>query len=124
MKNIKFIKEITDYVADDKAIISKTIIGNCVYYNLANGNKVKLWCYDYGVSAEVINKKDGKIDSIDFPFANYFAPTQCSANAPKWTQHIDGNKWYFENTYQHVLPKYSDYMRLAEALETYILMYA
>lgn len=119
MKNVKFIKEITSYLVQER-----TIIGNCVYYNLANGNKVKLWCYDYGVSAEVINKKDGKIDSVDFPFANYFAPTQCSANAPKWTQHIDGNKWYFENTYQHVLPKYSDYMRLAEALETYILMYA
>lgn len=119
MKNIKFIKKITDYVRKDRIIV-----GNCVYYNLANGNKVKLWCYERGVRAEVINKIDGKVDSIDFPFANYFEPTQCTINAPKWTQRIDGNEWYFERVYDHVLPKESDYMNLAEALESYITMYA
>ena len=118
MENIKFIKKITDYVSDDR-----TIIGNCVYYNLANGNNVKLWCDMYGVRAEVINKIDGKIDSVDFPFANYFAPTKCSTNAPEWTQHIDYGKWWFEDTYKHVLPKESDYIRLAEALNVYIEMY-
>ena len=119
MENIKFIKKITDYVSQDRIIV-----GDCVYYNLANGNRVKLWCYEYGVRAEVINKTDGKIDSLDLPFANYFKPTQCSPNAPKWTQHIDKGQWYFENAYTHVLPKESDYMRLAEALEQYITMYA
>lgn len=119
MKNIKFIKKITDYVEKDR-----TIIGNCVYYNLENGNKVKLWCYEQGVGAEVINKIDGKIDSVDFPFTNYFEPTQCSIGAPKWTQHIDGNEWYFERVYKHVLPKESDYMNLATALELYMTMYA
>lgn len=119
MENVKFIKKITDYVMQDR-----TVIGNCVYYNLANGNKVKLWCYEYGVMAEVINKVQGKVDAIDFPFANYFKPTQCSQNAPKWTQHIDGDKWYFESAYTHVLPKESDYTCLAEALELYIKMYA
>lgn len=118
MENIKFIKKITDYVIGDR-----TIIGNCVYYNLLNGNKVKFWCYDYGVRAEVINKINGKIDSADFPFANYFEKTQCSENAPKWTQHIDRGRWYFENTYSHVLPKESDYIRLAEALNKYKRMY-
>lgn len=118
MENIKFIKKITDYVAKDRVII-----GNCVYYNLANGNKVKMWCYEYGVRTEVINKIDGKIDSVDFPFINYFAQTQCSPNAPKWTQHISNGKWYFEDTYQHVLPKESDYMNLATALELYVAMY-
>ena len=118
MENIKFIKKITDYVSDDR-----TIIGNCVYYNLANGNKVKLWCDTYGVRAEAINKIDGKIDSVDFPFANYFAPTQCSPGAKMWTQHIDNGKWRFENTYKHVLPKESDYQRLAETLNMYIEMY-
>ena len=123
MKNIRFIKKITDYVVGRKAV-DKVVIGNCVYYNLANGNKVKLWCYERGVGAEVINKMDGKVDSVDFPFANYFKPTQCSSNAPQWTQRIDGNEWYFERVYKHVLPKESDYMKLAEALELYIAMYA
>lgn len=118
MKNVKFIKKITDYVKGNRVVI-----GNCVYYNLENGNKVKLWCYELGVKAEVINKTDGKVDSVDFPFANYFKPTQCSANAPKWTQRIDGDKWYFENTYTHVLPKESDYMSLAGALNMFIEMY-
>lgn len=118
MENIKFIKQITNYVEKDRVIV-----GNCVYYNLDNGNKVKLYCYDYGVRAEVINKVDGKVDNVDFPFANYFKPTQCSPNAPQWTQHIDKGKWYFENTYQHVLPKDTDYINLAKALTVYIEMY-
>lgn len=118
MENIKFIKEITYYI--DKP---RTIIGNCVYYNLANGNKIKMWCYELGVEVDVINKLDGKVDFVRIPFANYFAPTQCSANAPKWTQHIEHGRWYFSNVYSHVLPKKSDYINLARALNTYIEMY-
>lgn len=118
MENIKFIKEITRYVNK-----SRTIIGNCVYYNLANGNRVKMWCDELGVETNIINKINGKVDSVDFPFANYFAPTQCSVNAPKWTQHIDRGIWYFSDSYSHVLPKESDYINLAKALEIYIEMY-
>lgn len=118
MENIKFIKKITEHINEDR-----TIIGNCVYYNLANGNKVKMWCYELGVEVNVINKIEGKVDTVKFPFANYFAPTQCSANSPKWTQHIDNGKWYFEDMYSHVLPKENDYINLAEALSTYIEMY-
>jgi hypothetical protein len=118
MENIKFIKTITNYV--DK---TRVIIGNCVYFNLANGNKVKLWCYEMGVGAEVINKLEGRVDRTEFPFANYFEPTQCSPGAPKWTQHIDRGTWYFEDSYKHVLPKVSDYMNIARAIEMYIEMY-
>lgn len=118
MENIKFIKKITDYIAKNRVII-----GNCIYYNLANGNKVKLWCYELGVEADVINKIDGKVDTVRFPFANYFKPTQCSAGAPQWTQEIEYGKWRFEASYKHVLPKESDYINLAEALITYIEMY-
>jgi hypothetical protein len=82
-----------------------------------------MWCYDLGVVAEVINKTEGKVDGVTFPFANYFAPVQCSKDAPMWTQHIDHGKWYFEDVYAHVLPKESDYMNLAEALDEYIDMY-
>ena len=119
MENIKFILKITDYIKGDREII-----GNCVYYNLDNGNKVKLWCYDCGVEAEVINKIKGKIDFVRFPFVNYFEPTQCSPGAPKWIQHITSSgTWFFEEKYAHVLPKESDYMNLAKALGTYIEMY-
>ena len=88
-----------------------------------NGNKVKLWCYQYGVEAEVINKTKGKVDSVVFPFKNYFAPTQCSPGAPLWTQYIEYGHWYFEETYKHVLPKKKDYENLADAIQTYIEMY-
>ena len=118
MENIKFILKITDYIKGDREII-----GNCVYYNLNNGNKVKLWCYDCGVTAEVINKTRGKVDSIDFPFSNYFESVQCSSKSPAWTQYISNGTWYFEEQYSHVLPKNSDYDNLASAIETYIEMY-
>lgn len=118
MENIKFIKGITQYVERPRSII-----GDCVYYNLNNGNKVKLWCYDMGVGAEVINKLEGRIDRVDLQFANYFKPTQCSPGAPKWIQHIHFGKWYFSETYTHVLPKVSDYKNIACAIEMYIRMF-
>ena len=122
MENIKFITQITNYVAKERVII-----GDCVYYNLENGNKVKLWCYSSGVTAEVINKTLGTVDRVELPFSNYFAKVQCSPNSPicpAWTQHIENGKWYFEDQYRHVLPKLSDYLNLATAIETYIDMYA
>lgn len=118
MQNVKFILKITDYIKGDREII-----GDCVYYNLDSGNKVKLWCYEYGVTAEIINKIKGKVDSVYFPFANYFEPVQCSSKSPMWTQYINHGKWNFEDEYAHVLPKESDYDNLAEAIETYIEMY-
>lgn len=118
MANIKFIKKITDYIERDR-----NIIGNFVYYNLANGNKAKLWCEEHGVIAEIINKTEGKVDRVTFPFSNYFEPVCCSPGAPAWTQTIKNDKWYFEDTYKHVLPKEYDYLNLAEAISTYIEMY-
>ena len=120
MENIKFIEKITDYVFNG---LPRKIIGNCIYYELANGNRVKLWCYSSGVTAEVINKINGKIDSVEIPFGNYFKPTQCSSNAPTWTQHIDHGKWWFEDEYKHVLPTPDDYINLAKAIQEYIEMY-
>ena len=118
MENIQFIEEITDYIEKER-----TIIGNCVYYNLPNGNKVKMWCYSMGVEAEVINKINGKVDTVNLPFANYFAPAQCSPKAPEWTKHIDNGRWYFSDKYNHVLPTEKDYMNLANALSMFIDMY-
>ena len=118
MENVKFIKQITDYIEFERAIL-----GNCVYYNSANGNKVKLWCEERSVEVKVINMFNGCIDTNSFPFANYFKPTRCSANAPSWTQRIDNGKWYFSDTYSHVLPTESDYRSIADALSTFIEMY-
>jgi hypothetical protein len=118
MEDIKFIKKITDYIGR-----KRTIIGNCVYYNLENGNKVKLWCEELYVEANVINKIGGKVDTVRFPFANYFAPTKCSPSSKEWTQHIYCGEWQFASMYVHVLPKENDYINLAKAISTYIEMY-
>ena len=118
MENIKFIKEVARYT--DR---QNVIIGDCLYYNLENGNKIKMWCYDRGVMAEVINKTTGKLDCVELPFRNYFEPKQCSPGAPKWSPYIYDGKWYFSDLYNHVVPNDNDYMCLAAALETYIGMY-
>lgn len=118
MENIKFIRKITDYIEYERAIL-----GNCVYYSSDNGNRVKLWCEERSVEAKVINKINGCVDTMSFQFANYFKPTQCSARAPLWTQHIDNGKWYFSDMYEHVLPTERDYLSLANALSVYIDMY-
>ena len=117
-KNIKFIKRITDELSRERVII-----GDFVYFVLGNGNRVKAHCDEFGVQMEVINRKEGRVDSIHLPFRNYFQPTQCSPGAPTWYQHIDHDKWWFEGTYKHVLPKSSDYRNLANAMETYIRMF-
>jgi hypothetical protein len=116
--NVRFIKRITDAVNRER-----TIIGVCVYYALHNGNRVKTYCLETGVTMEIINKKEGKVDSVFLPFKNYFQPTQCSKGAPMWYQHIEGDHWYFEKTYSHVVPKVSDYINLARAMEDYMRLF-
>lgn len=119
MASIKFIKQITDYINKERIIV-----GNCIYYKLKNNNRVKTWCDNDGVRIKIINCKEGEVDYTFLPFKNYFEPTQCSPGAPMWYQHIeDGNRWYFEETYSHVLPKERDYKRLANAMENYIQMF-
>ena len=118
MANIRFIKQITSYIDRERIIV-----GNCIYYKLKNGNRARMWCETDGVRIKIINAKEGEVDGVFLPFMNYFQPTRCSPNAPKWYQHIDGNYWYFEKEYSHVLPKESDYTRLANAMENYIQMF-
>lgn len=118
IEHIKFAKKVTMSIPR-----TQTIAGNCIYYALANGNRAKVYCYSMGVTVEVINHKEGKVDSVNFPFSNYFEAVQCSPGAPKWYQHIDGGKWRFEGTYSHVLPKKTDYRRLADAIDNYIMMF-
>lgn len=118
MENIKFIKRIASYC--DRGY---KIIGNCVYFTLNNGNVAKAYCEEMGVCIDMVNKTEGKVDCIKLPFANYFKPTQCSPGAPKWTQHIENGKWWFEAMYKHVLPTIDDYCRLAEAIDDYLEMF-
>lgn len=114
----KFIRKIISYVKREAKIV-----GSVAYYKLPNGNCAKAWCETTGVYMEIINNLDGKIDGCFLPFKEYFQPVQCSAGAPKWTQHIDGNHWYFEKMYKHVLPKDSDYLSLAQGMETYMQLF-
>ena len=118
MENIKFILKFANEVPR-----GHKVVGNCVYFVLKNGNRVKAYCDEYGVILEVINNREGKIDSVKLPFSNYFQPVQCSQGAPAWYQTIEHGKWRFEETYKHVLPKLRDYQNLAEAMENYIAMF-
>lgn len=120
MENIKFILKIAMEIPNQR---KHKVIGNSIYYILKNGNRVKAYCEKDGVKLEVINLKEGKVDSAQLPFRNYFQPVQCSQGAPLWYQHIDNDKWYFEETYEHVLPKLRDYQNLAEAMEDYMCMF-
>ena len=118
MENIKFIKKITEHINR-----RPNIIGDCIYFELKNRNKARTWCESDGVYIKIVNNKEGEIDRVFLPFMNYFKPTQCSPGAPTWYQHIDRNHWYFEGSYSHVLPKESDYVRLADAMENYIKIF-
>lgn len=124
MENIKFVKEIMGNKNDFYDF------GNCRYYPLANGNTGKVmvtggevWGETYGVTCEIINEKKGKIDSCYFPFFNYFAPTQCSKNAPMWYQHIVRGKWYFAQ-YTHVLPTEKDFNNIRNAIFQYFKLFS
>lgn len=79
MENIKFIRTITDFINRNR-----TIVGNCVYYALNNGNRIKTYCEQCGVRIEVHNKINGDIDGVYLPFTNYFAKKRCSPEAPLW----------------------------------------
>lgn len=118
MKNIRFIRDITEKIEK-----TRHIAGNCIYYELSE-NRAKIYCDEYGVWVEIINPKNGLIDKVHLPFSNYFAPVQFSQGAPKWTQTIgvDGC-WCFENRCPHVLPKDSDYKRIALAMKNYMELF-
>lgn len=117
MENIKFIRNITEYVYG-----KRKIIGNAVYYDLCNGKLAKMWCGTHGVNVEIIGKDRGVIDSVYLPFANYFTPKQCSAGAPLWPQHIDCGEWYFHQ-YEHCRPTAADFRKLAEGITDYMELF-
>lgn len=118
MENIKYMTEITQYINREQ-----TIVGNCVYFSLANGNNVCVYCETNAVEAQVINKTLGNVDRVELPFENYFSKTCTTPGAPQWTPHIDGGRWYFSESYSHVIPKSADFKRLADAIEKYISLY-
>ena len=118
MEKIKFIKKITDYINRER-----TIIGDCVYYVLSDHNVIKLYCYDLGVKAIIINKSNGTVDEVSLPFSNYFKPTKCGPNDREWTQYITHGNWYFSNIYTHVLPSDDDYTALAHGIEEYMKLF-
>ena len=116
--NIKFIKEITEFVR-----LKRTIVGNFIYYTLDNGNRIKTWCDGYGVEMEVIHKISGKVDSIELPFSNYFKPVQCDSKSPCWYQNISHNEWQYEKRHPDLCPTDEDYENIASGIETFISLY-
>lgn len=118
IKDIKFIKTITNYLDREP-----TIIGNHIYYKLQNMNIIKTWCEKYGVYIQVINQAKGIIDTTFLPFDKYFKPVRCHEGTKLWYQYIDGDCWFFEGVYSHVLPKPEDYQKLCDAMENYIKMF-
>lgn len=115
MENVKFIKEIISSMDEEKIIA-----GNAIYVILNDKNRIKLYCSQCGVEAEIINVVNGKIDTAYFPFANYFEPTQCSERAPKWTQNIEYGKWRYSTEYSHVIPTEEDFKNLTDAIIRYM----
>lgn len=119
VNNIQFIRAICAHLPR-----LGNIVGDYIYFPLDNGNRVKAFCEnDVGVKLEVINIRNGMNDSVYLPFSNYFQPVCCCPGADSWYQRIDRDKWYFETTYPHLVPKESDYVRLACAIELFISMW-
>lgn len=113
MASIKFLRQFHAYVKTEG-----TEVGDCIYYQLTDKLMAKAYCADTSISVTIINRLDGEIDQVQFPFENYFTPKQCSPSSPKWHQHIDNGKWYFAN-YPHCLPTPDDYKAIATAMEKY-----
>lgn len=121
MENIKFVKEIMGSCENG---ITYYDLGNCRYYPFDNGNTGKVYVKENGVTCEIINNARGKIDECYFPFCNYFTQVQCSAGAPLWYQHIDKGRWYFSQTYKHVLPTENDFKRIRDAVHVYFTLFS
>lgn len=115
MENIKFIRACTVYSNREHYMTA----GNFILFPMKNGNIAKTCCESNGVLVEIVNKKEGVVDRVLFPFANYFRKKQCSSNAPMWDQHIENGEWYFSQ-YKHCLPDANDYERIANAVDKYI----
>lgn len=117
-----FIEEMTDYLLE-KDVMRRRFVGRCAYIPLQNGIRIKLYCSSTYVAAEAISRSCGRVDYVELPFSEYFEPKQCSQGAPKWSQHIENGKWYFSDTYPHVVPSQEDYKRLAHGMTEFIELY-
>ncbi|MBR4855795.1 MAG: hypothetical protein IKU94_04125 [Bacteroidaceae bacterium] len=115
MENIKFIRECM--LSSDRG--HYLTAGNFLLFPMKNGNVAKTCCESNGVRVEIVNKKDGIVDRVLFPFANYFKQKQCSPGAPLWDQHIENGEWY-SSQYKHCLPTHEDYECVAKAVDKYI----
>lgn len=127
MENIKFIREIMRHGPNK----SGKEVGNCLYYELPNGNRAKVFSEgvgiygeSHGVTVKIINNKEGTVDVCYFPFENYFRKVRCSPGAPWWTPHIEKGRWRFSQMYDHVVPKSDDFERLAVAVCEYMGMFS
>lgn len=118
VSNIRFIKEITAHLDKEPIVVS-----DYIYYALPNGNMAKTWCDCCGVHIAIINKMQGEVDSMYFPFEKYFKPVRCFEGAELWHQYIRETHWCYELQHPHVAPQADDYINLCNAMKTYISMY-
>ena len=126
MEDGKFIREILSHSDDAgywvplgdfmyQCVNCECVARACV----AGGNIVG---ESHGVTVDIINKHGGRVDSCYLPFRCYFEPVKCSENAPEWYQHVSHGKWWFSDR-PHVLPKDSDYEKIAKAIRIYIALF-
>ena len=126
MENIEFIREIMKHGTNSDGME----FGNFIVYPLHSGNRAKVYVdgggiygESHGIMVDIISTKVGNIDSVYFPFKNYFNPVKCSENSPLWYPHIDNGEWYSSRQYSHVLPKIEDYKRIATAVCEYMNLF-
>lgn len=118
MENIKFIRSIARYCDNDK-----TEIGNCIYFELDNGNRAKAFCNQYNVAMEIISPRSGRLDSVEIPFANYIGKRRISPASPEWYTYIERGHWYWTQQYPNLAPTDTELMRIAAAMNAYMRLF-
>ncbi len=121
---MKTYKEFLKEILEGGDLTGYEEIGELAYFRLRDGVCAKVACVDNGLECRIINSRLGTVDTVKLLFASYFKKKQCSKNAPLWDQHIQNGKWYFSDTYAHVVPDVDDYKSICKALKLYLELYS
>lgn len=114
-----YTKTIRDVMSQSVWASHYDVVGKNAFIRLINGNNIKITVQKYGILCQAINRTSGVIDKTELPYSEYFIEKQCSPNAPKWHQFIDGNNWWFAG-YAHCLPTESDFRSIANGVDEYV----
>ncbi len=73
--------------------VAGKIIGKSLYYNLPNTKNIaKFVVGNYEVSAKILSRSSGQVDSCTLSFSEYFAMKKRKDGSPLFTPHIDCDK--------------------------------